>query len=156
MDIKQIIRFIKKHYWIAMIPVAIFAFISLEEEKKDIDQNKSITYGVVKRSRPIAKQFSKRHYDYDFYVNGQKFSGSSIGWLSDGINQGNYYVVEYSIKNPEHSRMDFEIQYSLVVETNELGKKDTTYIRTSEMKINIPEEYRSRIENLKMDAEIEN
>lgn len=134
----------------------IFAFVSIQAKDEDIDQNKSITYGIVKGSRPIIKQFSKRHYDNYFHVDGQKFSGSSIGWLSDNIYNGNYYPVEFSIKNPKHSRMDFEIEYSQVFETKDSEQTDTTYVRTSEIKMDIPEEYKSRIESLKMDSGTDN
>ncbi|WP_298507035.1 hypothetical protein [uncultured Maribacter sp.] len=147
---------IKEYYWIAFIPVAIFAFFSSQAEKEDIDKNKSIAYGLVTRSVPLAKKFSKRSYHYTFNVDGKKYSGSSIGWISDNIDDGNYYPVEFSTKNPKHNRMDFEIEYSYVVNINNSGKIDTTYIPKSEMKIKISEEDSERIEKLRQNTETKN
>ncbi|CAM4320425.1 hypothetical protein [Zobellia nedashkovskayae] len=147
---------IKEYYWIAFVPVVIFAFFSSQAEKEDIDKNRSIAYGLVTRSVPLAKKFSKRSYHYTFNVDGKEYSGSSTGWISDNIDDGNYYPVEFSIKNPEHNRMDFEIEYSYVVAINDSGKMDTTYIPKSEMKIKISEEDSERIEKLRRNTETKN
>lgn len=141
---------IKQFSIVAFAPVILIAYFSSQQEEEDIEKNKSLTYGIVTRSTPLVKKFSKRIYHYKFNVNGKTYSGSSTGWISDNINYGNYYPVEFSTKNPEHNRIDFKIEYSYVVETTESGKIDTTYIPKSEMKIKISEEDKERIEKLRL------
>ena len=132
----------------------IYGFISLQAKKEDIVENKSNTYGIVTRSRPIVNQFSKRRYDYDFYVKGQKFSGSSIGWLSDNIAIGKYYPVEFSSENPMNNQMDFKQEYSKKQVENANGQIDTIYIPSSEPEL--PKDLIIRLEKLKSGKELKN
>lgn len=124
----KIKEFISEYYWIAGIPFLIWGFILAVESKEDINQNQKETFGTVYGSRPIYKQYSKRNYKYEFYYGGKKYTGTSIGYDSEDIEYGNFYKVEFSDKNPEHSRMNFDLEYVREIKTNENGKVDTTYV----------------------------
>ncbi|WP_422348928.1 hypothetical protein [Flagellimonas sp.] len=117
------------------------------EEKAAIDNNLTTTIGKVIRSNPVSNQHSKRRYQYEFYVNGKKHAGSSIGHLSDWIENGNFYQVEYSSENPESSRMIFEIEFVQEIKTQENGiKVDTLYVPKD---LKIKKELNSAVEKLR-------
>lgn len=145
--------FIKEYYWIAGIPLLIFGLIEYEAEKNDIEKNHAETYGMVVGYRPVYKKPSKRYFDYKFKHEGVEYRGSSIEYVSENISEGKIYKVEFSDKNPKHSRMDFDVEYSMIIETDKRGNLDTIYIPTSEMKLEIPAELKNRFENLKRNTE---
>ncbi|MDO7171909.1 hypothetical protein [Mariniflexile sp. AS56] len=122
-------EFISEYYWIAGIPFFIFAIIGVMESKEDIKQNKTLTYGMVYGSTSIYKKYSKRNYKYEFYNNGKKYTGTSTAYSSKNIRNGNFYKVEFSDKNPEHSRMIFESEYERKIGTNKKDKvTDTIFV----------------------------
>ncbi|KJD31051.1 hypothetical protein PK35_16820 [Tamlana nanhaiensis] len=124
----KIKEFISEYYWIAGIPFLIWGLILVVEEKQDIKQNGTETFGMVYGSKSIYKQYSKRNYKYEFYYNGKKYTGTSTAYNSENVENGNFYKVEFSDKNPEHSQMNFDLEYVREIKTNENGKVDTTYV----------------------------
>jgi len=125
----KIKEFVTEYYWIGIIPFFIYGLIGVMESKEDIKQNKTLTYGMVYGSRSIYKQYSKRNYKYEFYYNGKKYTGTSTAYNSENVQNGNFYKVEFSDKNPEHSRMNFESEYVKKLKTDESGKVlDTIYV----------------------------
>lgn len=121
-------KIISEYYWIAGIPFLVWGFMLAMESKEDINRNQKETYGMVYGSRSIYKQYSKRNYKYEFYYNGKKYTGTSTAYNSENVKNGNFYKVEFSDKNPEHSRMIFDLEYIREIKTNENGKVDTTHV----------------------------
>ena len=138
--------FIYEYYWIAGIPFLIWGFILVMEEKQDIKHNGIETFGMVYGSKSIYKQYSKRNYKYEFYHNGKKYTGTSTAYNSENVKNGNFYKVEFSDKNPEHSLMNFDLEYVREIKTNENGKVDTTYVLKDQKLRN---EMKNRIEKYK-------
>jgi len=124
----KIKKFVSEYYWIAIIPFFIYGLIGVLESKEDIKQNKTLTFGMVYGSKSIYKQYSKRNYKYEFHYNGKKYTGTSTAYSSENVRNGNFYKVEFSDKNPEHSRMLFESEYVREIKTNVNGKVDTRYV----------------------------
>jgi len=146
----KIKEFISEYYWIAGIPFMIWVFILVMAEKEDIKQNRTETFGMVYGSKSNYKQYSKRNYKYEFYYNGKKYTGTSTAYNSENIENGNFYKVEFSDKNPEHSRMIFDLEYVRQFKTDENGKViDTTYILKEQKLRN---ELKKRIEKYKLDS----
>ena len=149
----KIKEFISEYYWIAGIPFLIWAIILVMEEKQDIKQNGIETFGMVYGSKSIYKQYSKRNYKYVFYYNGKKYTGTSTAYNSENVENGNFYKIEFSDKNPEHSRMIFDLEYVREIKTNDNKKVDTTYVPKdqklrNEMKKRI-EKYKIELDNIK-------
>jgi hypothetical protein len=142
--------FISKYYWIVGIPLIVYVFIHFVNEKADISDNKTETYGMVYGARPIYKQYSKRNYKYEFYYNGKKYTGTSTAYNSKNVENGNFYKVEFSDKNPEHSRMNFDLEYVREIKTNENGKIDTTYVPKNQKLRN---EMKERLEKYKIELD---
>lgn len=150
----KIKEFISEYYWIAGIPFLIWGFILVMEEKQDIKQNGNETFGMVYGSKPIYKQYSKRNYKYEFYYNGKKYTGTSTAYSSENVRNGNFYKIEFSDKNPEHSRMLFESEYVQKFITDENGKvTDTIFeLKGQELRNEIKErleKYRIEIDSIK-------
>ena len=124
----KIKEFISEYYWIAGIPFLILGFTLAMESKEDINRNQKETYGMVYGSRPIYKQYSKRNYKYEFYYKGKRYTGTSSGYITENIENGNFYKVEFSDKKPEHNRINFDLEYVREIKTNENGKVDTAYV----------------------------
>lgn len=143
-------EFISEYYWIAGIPLMIWGFIMVVEEKGDIKQNGIETYGMVYGSKSIYKQYSKRNYKYEFYYNGEKYTGTSTAYHSENVENGNFYKVEFSDKNPEHSQMIFDLEYVRQIKTNENGKVDTTYVSKNQKLRN---DMNKRIEKYKIERD---
>ena len=123
------------------------------EEKQDIKQNGTETFGMVYGSKSIYKQYSKRNYKYEFYYNGKRYTGTSTAYNTENVENGNFYKVELSDKNPEHSKMIFDLEYVREIKTNVNGKVDTTYVRKdhklrNEMKKQI-EKYKIELDSIK-------
>ncbi|WP_299126292.1 hypothetical protein [uncultured Winogradskyella sp.] len=146
----KIKEFISEYYWIAGIPFLLWGFILAMESKEDINRNQNKTYGMVYGSRPIYKQYSKRNYKYEFYYKGKKYTGTSTAYNSENVENGNFYKVEFSDKNPEHSRMNFELEYIREIKTNENGKVDTTYVPKDQK---LQNEMKNRIEKYKIELD---
>ncbi|MFI1745536.1 hypothetical protein [Thalassobellus sediminis] len=149
----KIKEFIFEYYWIAGIPFLIWAFILVMEEKQDIKQNGIETFGMIYGSKSVYKQYSKRNYKYEFYYDGKKYTGTSTAYNSENVKNGNFYKVEFSDKNPEHSRMIFDLEYVREIKTNDNGKVDTTYVQKdqklrNEMKKRI-EKYKIKLDSIK-------
>ena len=143
----KIKEFISEYYWIAGIPFLIWGLILVMKKKQDIKQNATETFGMVYGSKSIFKQYSKRNYKYEFYYNGKRYTGTSTAYNSENVENGNFYKVEFSDKNPEHSRMNFDLEYVREIETNENGKVDTTYVLKEQKLRN---EMKNRIEKYKI------
>lgn len=146
----KIREFISEYYWIAGIPFLIWGLILVMEEKQDIKQNGTETFGMVYGSKSIYKQYSKRNYKYEFYYNGKKYTGTSTAYNSENVENGNFYKVEFSDKNPEHSRMNFDLEYVREIKTNEDGKVDTTYVPKDQKLRN---EMKERLEKYKFEID---
>ena len=146
----KIKEFISEYYWIAGIPFLIWAIVLVMEEKQDIKQNGIETFGMVYGSKSIYKQYSKRNYKYEFYYNGKKYTGTSTAYNSENVENGNFYKVEFSDKNPEHSRMIFDLEYVREIKTNDNGKVDTTYVPKDQ---NFRNEMKKRIEKYKIELD---
>lgn len=130
-----------------VVPLLIWGYILGVEEREDIKQNGAETFGMVYESRPIYKKFSKRNYRYEFYYQNKKYTGTSTGYISDNIENGNYYKVVFSSKNPEHSRMIFDLEYIQEIKTDKNGKIiDTIYIPKNQK---IKEEINNRLNKCK-------
>lgn len=104
-----------KNDWIVI--VASFVFLSIfiifykNKKDKDIKENYSITCGSISDYFYTTKGITKIEYFY--YLNGKKMKHIvGNGYFKDcektGWCIGNCYVVEYSSKNPENSRMNFD------------------------------------------------
>ena len=132
----------------------IYGFFLWSTQKEDIDKNKTETFGMVYGSKSIYKQYSKRHYKYKFHYNGKKYTGSSIASSSENVSNGNFYKIELSDKNPEHSRMIFDTEYEQSLKADEDGKvTDTIYVLKgqkfkNEMK-ELIEKYKFEIDSVK-------
>tara|TARA_R110002051_G_scaffold192097_1_gene260676 strand:+ start:365 stop:841 length:477 start_codon:yes stop_codon:yes gene_type:complete len=146
----KIKEFISEYYWIAGIPFLIWGFILVMEEKQDMKQNETETFGMVYGSKSIYKKYSKRNYKYEFYYNGKKYTGTSTAYNSENVENGSFYKVEFSDKNPEHSRMIFDLEYVREIKTNENGKVDTTYVPKEQKLRN---EMKKRIEKYKIELD---
>jgi hypothetical protein len=130
---KNIITIIKAYYWIAVIPLFIYGLISAIESKQDIDQHQTETFGLVYNSKPISKQNSRRNYMYKFSFKNKAYSGSSSAYLSENVKIGSFYKVEFSNKNPDHSRMLFDLEYLQKFKFDNLGNvTDTIYAEKNE------------------------
>ena len=122
-------KFLKEYYWIAGIPLFILGFILYNDQEEDISKNKTETYGMVYGSTSIIKKYSKRNYEYKFYYDGKEYTGTSTAYITDKIRNGNFYKVEFSYKNPENSRMIFDVEYELRINTTKNGNdSDTIYV----------------------------
>jgi len=107
----------------------IWLFITGNDEREDITENYKETYGMVYGSSYIHKQYSRRRYRYRFYHNGKTYKGSSTGYKSLNIQNGNFYKIEFSDQNPEHSRMIFETEYLQIIGSNKIDNEvDTLYV----------------------------
>lgn len=146
----KIKEFISEYYWIAGIPFLIWGLILVMEEKQDIKQNGTETFGMVYGSKSIYKQYSKRNYKYEFYYNGKKYTGTSTAYNSENVENGNFYKVEFSDKNPEHSRMNFDLTYVREIKTNEDGKVDTTFVPKDQK---LRKEMKERLEKYKFEID---
>ena len=120
---------IKTYWWLAVLPLFIYGVISSITSKHDINQNQTDTFGEVQSSSPILRQPSKRSYKYTFIFKNKTYSGTSAEYLSKRIAIGDFYKVEFSNKNPEHSRMLFNVEYIQDFKYDNFGKvTDTIYI----------------------------
>ena len=128
----------------------IYGILKFLEEKRDIESNKAIGYGKIYRSRHYPKKWSKRKFDFEFRVGNKKYKGTNSGYPSDGIEVGNFYLVEYSRENPEHNRMIFKTEYFQQIEINSVGKIDTTYVTESEYKPELTDEIENGFKKLKL------
>ncbi|SFS96572.1 hypothetical protein SAMN04487906_2381 [Zhouia amylolytica] len=146
----KIKEFISEYYWIAGIPFLIWGLILVIEQKQDVKQNGTETFGMVYGSKSIYKQYSKRSYKYKFYYNGKKYTGTSTAYNSENVENGNFYKVEFSDKNPEHSRMNFDLEYVREIKINENGKVDTTYVPKEQKLRN---EMKERLEKFKIELD---
>ena len=145
---------IVEYYWIAIIPFFIYGLIGVLENKEDIKKNKTLTYGMVYGSKPIYKKYSKRNYKYEFYYNGKKYTGTSTAYNSKNVQNGNFYKVEFSDKNPEHSQMNFDSEYVRELKTDENGgATDTIFVlKDQEMRNEIKgliEKYEYKTDSIK-------
>lgn len=147
----KIKEFISEYYWVAGIPFLIWGFFLVMTEKEDINWNQTKTYGVVYGATPMYKQYSKRNYKYEFYYNGKKYTGTSIAYNSKNVKNGNFYKVEFSDKNPEHSRMIFDLEYVRQLKTDGSGKViDTMYVPKDQKLRN---EMKKRIKKYKIELD---
>ena len=146
----KIKEFVSEYYWIAIIPFFLYGLIGVLESKEDIKQNKTLTFGMVYGSKSIYKQYSKRNYKYEFYYNGKKYTGTSTAYNSENVRNGNFYKVEFSDKNPEHSRMQFESEYVQRFKTDENGKITDTIFELKEQELR--NEIKERLEKYKIDS----
>lgn len=161
-NLKKIKSFLIEYYWIAFIPVVMYAFIQIIFEREDINQNLNETYGIVYNSTPIYQKYNKNkhNYRYEFIHKGKKYTGSSSAHISDKIRIGNTYKVEFSNLNPEHSRMIFDSVYVRKFKTNKNGKvTDTIYVLKgqelrNEMK-DLIEKYEIKTDNKKDEILVE-
>ena len=138
-----------KYWYVLFVPIMIYGLIKFLEEKQDIENNKEVGYGKIYRSRQIPNKWSKRKFDFEFVVGNKKYKGTNNGYISDGIEVGNFYQVEYSKKNPEHNRMDFKTEYFQKIQKDEFGNMDTIYVPESEYKPQLPKEIENRIKKIK-------
>lgn len=144
-------KVIQEYYWVVGIPLIFLGIFLVIAEDDDINRNKYETYGKVYGSTPIHKQYSKRHYNYEFSHKGKKFTGSSIGYISDNIKEGSFYKVELSDQNPTNSRMIFDLEYIRQFKMDNNGKvTDTIYIPRNELMKN---EIKNRLENYKIELD---
>lgn len=146
---EKTIQFIRDYYWIAIIPIVLWAFLASNYRENDIKQNFTESYGEIYNSTSVYKKASKNRYRYKFEYNGIEYFGSSIGSWLDGISVGKIYKVEFSSKDPEHSQMNFEIEYSKKIIQNKEGNLDTVFIPTSELKLELPTDLNNRLQKLK-------
>ena len=147
----KIKEFISEYYWIAGIPLLIWGFTLAMNEKEDINLNETETYGMVYGSKSIHKQYSKRNYKYEFHYNGKNYTGTSTAYNSDNVQNGNYYKIEFSNKNPAHSRMIFELEYVQRLKTDENGKViDTIFLLKDQVLRN---EIKERIAKYKIEID---
>jgi hypothetical protein len=131
---KKIKSVVLKYYVIVFYPLIIWGLFLVINEKEDINDYLTKTYGIVFNSTTIYQKYNnKRRYKYYFNYNGTKYYGSSSAHLSKNIRVGNIYKVEFSYKNPEHSRMIFDSEYLQDVRLDKCGKViDTVYILKSQ------------------------
>ncbi len=146
---EKTVQLIRDYYWIALIPIVLWALLESIIDEKDIEQNFAESYGEIYNSTSVYKKASKNNYRYKFKYNGVEYFGSSIGSWLDGISVGKIYKVEFSSKDPQHSRMNFEIEYSKKIIQNKEGKLDTVIIPTSELKLELPTDLNNRFQKLK-------
>ncbi|WP_396632044.1 hypothetical protein [Maribacter sp. R86514] len=146
---EKTVQVIRDYYWIALIPIALWALLKNISEEKDIEQNLTESYGEIYNSTSVYKKASKNSYKYKFEYNGIEYFGSSIGSWLDGISVGKIYKVEFSSKNPQHSQMNFEIEYSKKIIQNKEGKLDTVFIPTSELQLELSTDLNNRLQKLK-------
>ena len=146
----KIKEFISEYYRIAGIPFLIWGFILVMEEKQDIKQNGTEAFGMVYGSKSIYKQYSKRNYKYEFHYNGKKYTGTSTAYNTENVENGNFYKVEFSDKNPEHSKMIFDLEYVREIKINDNGKVDTTNVPKDQRLRN---EMKKRIEKYKIELD---
>ena len=126
---KTLLQQIKKYYWIVGIPLFIWGFILTEEGDNDIDNNLKTNFGQVYTSYSVKNQPTKKTYKYKYSFKGKKFSGSEIEHITKGVKIGAFYKIEYSIKNPENSRMLFDREYLQRINIDSLtGLIDTIYL----------------------------
>ncbi|BAO56778.1 hypothetical protein [Nonlabens marinus] len=124
----KIKELISKFYWVLIIPFFIWGLFFHLKEEQDFDYNQAYAYGVVTRFNSIHKQHSKRNYHYYFQINGNNYTGTSVGYHSQNIEIGNWYKIKYSAIDPENSRMIFDQRYYPKYEKDSLGKVvDTTF-----------------------------
>jgi len=142
---------ILKYYWVAVIPLAILGFFAAVVEDHEIKKHPATTYGTVYFTRPVYKKPSKRYYDYEFVYKGTVYRGSSMEYLSENIDNGKIYKVEFSDQNPKHNRMVFDMEYSMQLKPNGAGMFDTTYIPTEQLKRGIPAYLKDRMDSLKIE-----
>nr|WP_321222402.1 hypothetical protein [uncultured Psychroserpens sp.] len=129
----KLTTFITSYYWIAVIPLFIYGLIAALKNKQDIDQNQTITFGVIYNSTAIVKQYSKRRYKYEFSHNNKVYYGTAAAYITDGIRIGNFYKVEFSHEDPHHNRLLFDVEYSQKLIIDNSGKvTDTLYIEKTQ------------------------
>ncbi len=144
-------KLVQEYYWIVGIPFLLLGIFLVMAEDEDINRNQNETYGMVYGSTPIHKQHSKRHYNYEFFYSGRKFTGSSVGNISDNIKKGSFYKVEFSDQNPAHSRMIFDLEYVRQFKTDNSGKvTDTIYIVKNQV---LKNEIKNRLEKYKIELD---
>ncbi len=136
---KKVKNLITEYDWIVFAPFLIIGLVIVLSTDKEIDENTAISVGEVFNSRGVHKQYSKRYYDYQFFYNGAKFNGSTIGHISDNVQIGGFYQVEFSDKNPKFSRMIFGTEYVRKLKKDNNGKViDTFYtLKAQELHDNI-------------------
>lgn len=132
-NIINIYQFIKEYYYIILSPFLIvgffLAYFNSEIEKDDIKKNLTITYGKIYASSSIYKKYSKRNFKYEFTFEGKLYTGTSTGYISDGVKEEGIYKVEFSKENPWHNRMIFDTEYEQKLIFDQNGQIiDTTYV----------------------------
>ncbi|MDO5969074.1 hypothetical protein Q4Q35_04570 [Flavivirga aquimarina] len=157
-NIINIYKFIKEYYYIILSPFVIIgfflAYFNNQIEKEDIKENLNITYGKIYGSSSIYKKYSKRNFRYEFTFRGKLYTGTSTGYITDGVKEGGIYKVEFSKEDPKHNRMIFDVEYEQKLIFDQNGQiTDTTYVHKGQKIQNkikeIIEEYEFKTNNIK-------
>jgi hypothetical protein len=101
-----------------------------------------MTVGIVYDSKQIHKQYSKRRYKYKFHYEENIYYGSSVAYITEGVQNGKFYKIAFSSKNPEHSKMIFDFEYvQKIIYDNNRTITDTTYVMKNQ-------EFQNKINNV--------
>ncbi|MDO5979334.1 hypothetical protein [Flavivirga spongiicola] len=157
-NIINLYQFIKEYYYFILSPFIIVVFFLVyfnnQIEKDDIKENLTMTYGKIYGSSNIYKKYSKRNFRYKFTFDGKIYTGTSTGYITDGVKEGKIYKVEFSKENPRHNRMIFDIEYEQRLILDQKGQvADTSYVQVGQKFRNkmkeIVEEYKFKTDSIK-------
>ena len=97
------------------IPIIIFilvlfiiSFLWRKDKKKDIEANSKYTIGRI--TKQLSSLKNGRQWYYEFIYKGKTYEWYRSTHIGYDVNVGDYFLVEFSSKNPENSKILYEYQ----------------------------------------------
>jgi hypothetical protein len=87
----------------------VIPYFCRQGKTKEREQNKRYTIGVI-TERPDALFENRRDWYYEFYYNHKKYQSSRRTHVGYDVKLGDYFLVEFSSKNPDNNKILYEFQ----------------------------------------------
>lgn len=91
-----------------LIIIFIVPYFWRKSKSDDIEKNKKYTIGVISKKTGSLK--NGYHWHYEFYYNGKKYEAYRSTHIGYDVKVGNYFLIQFSSKNPEYSKVFYEYQ----------------------------------------------
>lgn len=106
---ENIIVQLKKLDGLFLVLIFLFSVYLIHTAQVDIDTNLTVGSGKVYKIESAYKKYSKRKYFYEFYYNGERYTGKSNAFKNKNIKIGDSFQVEFSSENPDNNRILFNV-----------------------------------------------
>lgn len=94
--------------FILLLLLFIISFLCRKNRENDIKQNNK--YAICKTTKKLGSLKNSAKWYYEFEYKNKIYEGSWSHHIGYDINIGDYFLVQFSSKNPEHSKIFYEYQ----------------------------------------------